>query len=74
MIFNYKRCDKMILNVKYNSNHPFAVDVLPTWNVAKLKEEISAKHNIPLHEIRIIFQGRELTDNINLQVISAILY
>lgn len=60
--------NKMTINVKLNDQTSVSVLVDPSWDVGKLKEEISRKKGIPKEEIHIIFQGRTLHDSVTIQV------
>jgi hypothetical protein len=45
------------------------VDLDPSWNVARVKQEISPLLRVNSNEIKIIFAGNELPDNFVLQVL-----
>lgn len=55
--------------VRFNSNINIPVQIDLQWNVARLKEEIAAQQGVDPTEIRIIFAGRELKDELKLKVI-----
>lgn len=55
--------------VRFNSNINIPVHIDLQWNVARLKEEIAAQQGVDPTEIRIIFAGRELKDELKLKVI-----
>ena len=56
------------INVILNSSNAVPIKTDTTWNIGRLKEEISSKHNVPKEEIKLIFQGKELKDAISVQV------
>lgn len=56
--------------VRFNSNRNIPVQVDPQWNVSKLKEEIGRQQAVDPRDIRIIFAGRELKDDMKLKVSS----
>lgn len=56
--------------VRFNSNRNIPVQVDPQWNVSKLKEEIGRQQAVDPRDIRIIFAGRELKDDMKLKVLS----
>ncbi|XP_020622869.1 E3 ubiquitin-protein ligase parkin-like [Orbicella faveolata] len=53
--------------VRFNSNINIPVHIDLQWNVARLKEEIAAQQGVDPTEIRIIFAGRELKDELKLK-------
>jgi len=55
------------LFVRFNSNTNIPVEVDPRWNVSKLKEEIGRRQAVNPKDIRIIFAGRELKDDLKLK-------
>ena len=55
--------------VRFNSNTNIPVQADPQWNVSKLKEEIGERQAVDPKDIRIIFAGRELRDDLRLKVL-----
>ena len=64
-----RRPQRLPIFVRFNSNTNIPVQVDLQWNVAKLKEEIATQQGVDPTEIRIIFAGRELKDDLKLKVI-----
>ena len=56
------------VNVKYGPGRTLSIQVDPSWDVERLKEEISKVKNIPKEEVRILFQGREMHNSMTIQV------
>ena len=58
-------------NFDVNVNYPggsVLVSVSPTWNVARVKEEVAKKTRISPGDFRIVFAGEALGDNATLWV------
>ena len=66
-----RRPQRLPIFVRFNSNTNIPVQVDLQWNVARLKKEIAKKQGADPREIRIIFAGRELKDDLQLKVILA---
>ena len=64
-----RRPQRLPIFVRFNSNTNIPVQVDLQWNVAKLKEEIATQQGVDPTDIRIIFAGRELKDDLKLKVI-----
>lgn len=64
-----RRPQRLPIFVRFNSNINIPVQIDLQWNVARLKEEIAAQQGVDPTEIRIIFAGRELKDELKLKVI-----
>ena len=64
-----RRTQKLPIFVRFNSNTNIPIEVDPRWNVSKLKEEIGRRQAVDPKDIRIIFAGRELKDDLKLKVI-----
>ncbi|KAJ7385657.1 regulation of intralumenal vesicle formation [Desmophyllum pertusum] len=62
-----RRPQKLPIFVRFNSNTNIPVQVDLQWNIAKLKEEIAQRQGVDPKEIRIIFAGRELKDDLQLK-------
>ena len=59
---------RFIVNVRYNSCQPVPLEVECLSTVLTLKEKISIRYQLPADEIRIIFQGRELSNDVTFEV------
>ena len=59
---------KFQIFVRFNSNTNIPVQVDSAWNVRRLKEEIAGTQGVNASEIRIIFAGRELKDDLTIKV------
>lgn len=64
-----RRPQRLPIFVRFNSNINIPVQIDLQWNVARLKEEIAAQQGVDPTEIRIIFAGQELKDELKLKVI-----
>ena len=62
------RPQRFQLFVRYNSNKNVPVVVDSTWDVGRLKKEIGASQGVDPSEIRIIFAGHELADDLTVMV------
>ena len=62
------RIPKLTIFVRFNSSMNIPVQIEPQWNVSKLKEEIGRRQGVDPKDIRIVFAGRELKDNLRLKV------
>lgn len=62
------RIRKLTIFVRFNSSTNIPVQIEPQWNVLKLKEEIGQKQGVDPKDIRIVFAGRELKDDLRLKV------
>lgn len=64
-----RRSRKLPIFVRFNSNTNIPIQADPQWNVSKLKEEIGKQQAVDPKDIRIIFAGRELRDDMKLKVL-----
>ena len=64
-----RRPRRLPIFVRFNSNTNIPVQADPQWNVSKLKEEIGERQAVDPKDIRIIFAGRELRDDLKLKVL-----
>ena len=62
------RIRKLTIFVRFNSSTNIPVQIEPQWNVLKLKEEIGQRQGVDPKDIRIVFAGRELKDDLRLKV------
>lgn len=63
-----RRPQKVPIFVRLNSNTNIPVHIDLQWTVSKLKQEIATHQGLDPTEIRIIFAGRELKDDLKLKV------
>ena len=63
-----RRPERLPIFVRLNSNTNIPVQVDLQWNIARLKQEIAAQQGVDPTEMRIIFAGRELKDDLQLKV------
>ena len=59
---------KFFVNVRYNTCQPVPMEVDRIATILTLKEKIGTRYQLPVDEIRVIFQGRELSDNVTFEV------
>ena len=59
---------KFFVNVRYNTCQPVPLEVDRIATILTLKEKIGTRYQLPVDEIRVIFQGRELSDNVTFEV------
>ncbi|KAF6115673.1 parkin RBR E3 ubiquitin protein ligase [Phyllostomus discolor] len=57
----------MIVFVRFNSSHGFPVEVDPTTSIFQLKEAVAKRQGVPADQLRVIFAGKELRDDLVLQ-------
>ena len=63
-----RRSGRLTIFVRFNSNTNIPVTIDPQWTVLRLKQEIAANQGVEASELRIIFAGRELKDDLQLKV------
>ena len=63
-----RRPERLPIFVRLNSNRNIPVQVDLQWNIARLKQEIATQQGVDPTEMRIIFAGRELKDDLQLKV------
>jgi len=63
-----RRPERLPIFVRLNSNLNIPVQVDLQWNIARLKQEIATQQGVDPTEMRIIFAGRELKDDLRLKV------
>lgn len=56
------------VNVKDSQGGSAFISVLPTWNVAQVKQEIALKLGITVPEFVLVFAGQTLSDDVTLKV------
>ena len=62
---------RLTIFVRFNSSTNIPVQIDLQWNIARLKEEIARQQGVDPSELRIIFAGKELSDELQLKVILA---
>ena len=63
-----RRSGRLTIFVRFNSNTNIPVTIDPQWTVLRLKQEIATNQGVEASELRIIFAGRELKDDLQLKV------
>ncbi|KAJ6632823.1 E3 ubiquitin-protein ligase parkin [Pseudolycoriella hygida] len=56
--------NKLSIYIKTNTGRSLAVDLDPKWNIKVVKELVAPQLDLQPDEVKIIFAGRELDDNI----------
>ena len=64
-----RRSRKLPIFVRFNSNTNIPVQADPQWNVSKLKEEIGERTGVDPKDTIIIYDGRELRDDLKFKVL-----
>lgn len=54
--------------VRFNSSHGFPVEVDSDTSIFQLKEEVAKRQGVPADQLRVIFAGKELRNDLTLQV------
>ena len=54
--------------VRFNSSHGFPVEVDPTTSIFQLKEAVAKRQGVPAGQLRVIFAGKELSNDLVVQV------
>ncbi|XP_054828173.1 E3 ubiquitin-protein ligase parkin isoform X2 [Eublepharis macularius] len=57
----------MIVFVRFNSSHGFPVEVDSDTSIFQLKEEVAKRQGVPADQLRVIFAGKELRNDLTLQ-------
>ncbi|XP_061327398.1 E3 ubiquitin-protein ligase parkin isoform X3 [Pezoporus flaviventris] len=57
----------MIVFVRFNSSHGFPVEVGSDASILQLKEVVAQRQGVPADQLRVIFAGRELSNDLTLQ-------
>ncbi|XP_030125446.3 E3 ubiquitin-protein ligase parkin isoform X7 [Taeniopygia guttata] len=57
----------MIVFVRFNSSHGFPVEVGSDSSILQLKEAVAQRQGVPADQLRVIFAGRELSNDLTLQ-------
>ena len=63
------RSSRLTIFVRFNSSTNIPVQIDPQWTVLKLKDEIAQRQDVDPKDIRIVFAGRELKDDLKLKVL-----
>uniref|UniRef100_A0A803YIJ7 Ubiquitin-like domain-containing protein n=1 Tax=Meleagris gallopavo TaxID=9103 RepID=A0A803YIJ7_MELGA len=56
--------------VRFNSSHGFPVELGLDASILQLKEAVAQRQGVPADQLRVIFAGRELSNDLTLQVVS----
>lgn len=54
--------------VRFNSSHGFPVEVDSATSIFQLKEEVAKRQGVPADQLRVIFAGKELRNDLVVQV------
>ncbi|XP_073926908.1 E3 ubiquitin-protein ligase parkin isoform X2 [Castor canadensis] len=57
----------MIVFVRFNSSHGFPVEVDSDTSIFKLKEVVAKRQGVPADQLRVIFAGKELANDLTVQ-------
>ncbi|XP_045431096.1 E3 ubiquitin-protein ligase parkin isoform X2 [Pipistrellus kuhlii] len=57
----------MIVFVRFNSSHGFPVEVDSATSILQLKEEVAKRQGVPADQLRVIFAGKELRNDLVVQ-------
>uniref|UniRef100_A0A8C3LLA7 Ubiquitin-like domain-containing protein n=1 Tax=Chrysolophus pictus TaxID=9089 RepID=A0A8C3LLA7_CHRPC len=57
----------MIVFVRFNSSHGFPVELGLDASILQLKEAVAQRQGVPADQLRVIFAGRELSNDLTLQ-------
>nr|XP_060470479.1 E3 ubiquitin-protein ligase parkin isoform X2 [Panthera onca] len=57
----------MIVFVRFNSSHGFPVEVDSDTSIFQLKEVVAKRQGVPADQLRVIFAGKELRDDLTVQ-------
>jgi len=60
------RVDSFDVNVKDFRGNSVVIKVLPTWDVARVKQEIAQHTQVSPREFRLVFAGQSLADLANI--------
>lgn len=56
------------IHIKTNTGNTLSVDLNPEWDIKNVKEIVAPKLGLQPEEVKIIFAGKELSDNITISV------
>uniref|UniRef100_A0A8C3B4L1 Parkin RBR E3 ubiquitin protein ligase n=1 Tax=Cairina moschata TaxID=8855 RepID=A0A8C3B4L1_CAIMO len=54
--------------VRFNSSHGFPVELRSDASILQLKEVVAQRLAVPADQLRVIFAGKELSNDLTLQV------
>lgn len=54
--------------VRFNSSHGLPVEVDATASISQLKEAVAKRQGVPADQLHVIFAGKELSDDLLVQV------
>ncbi|XP_016830140.1 E3 ubiquitin-protein ligase parkin-like [Cricetulus griseus] len=56
--------------VRFNSSHGFPVEVNSDTSIFQLKEVVAKRQGVPADQLRVIFAGKELQNDLTVQTFS----
>lgn len=60
--------NSLSIHIKTNTGNTLSVDLKPEWYIKNVKEIVAPKLGLQPEEVKIIFAGKELSDNITISV------
>ena len=66
--------NQLVISVRFNSSTAKPVQVDRDWTICRFKEEIGKEFDIVPADVNLIFQGRQLDENMPIKVSKVILY
>uniref|UniRef100_A0A9L0IEE8 Parkin RBR E3 ubiquitin protein ligase n=1 Tax=Equus asinus TaxID=9793 RepID=A0A9L0IEE8_EQUAS len=57
----------MIVFVRFNSSHGFPVEVDSNTSIFQLKEAVAKRQGVPADQLRVIFAGKDLRNDLTVQ-------
>lgn len=63
-----KKSSSWSVFVRFNSSHGFPVEVDSDTSIFQLKEVVAKRQGVPADQLRVIFAGKELRNDLTLQV------
>lgn len=66
--FSKKITNSLSIYIKTNTGNTLAVDLNPKWDIKNVKEFVAPQLGLAPDEMKIIFAGKELSDNTIVEV------
>lgn len=66
--------NSLSIYVKTNTGNTLSLDLDPKWDIKNLKELVAPQLGLQPDEVKIIFAGKELSDNTIIEVRSDLFY
>lgn len=63
-----KLTNTLSIYIKTNTGNTLAVDLDPKWDIKNVKEFVAPQLGLQPNEVKIIFAGKELSDNTIVEV------